>query len=135
RERILVVDDNADGAEMLRDALALLGHDVRVAHDGPTALEVASRFEPRIALLDIGLPVMDGYELAAALRQRLRNGPLRLIAITGYGQEEDQRRSAAAGFELHLIKPIDLAKLAHVVERERNAAKARSDLEERSDVR
>ncbi len=146
RERILVVDDNADGAEMLRDALELLGHDVRVAHDGPTALEIASRFEPRLALLDIGLPVMDGYELAAALRQRFPSRPLRLIAITGYGQEEDQRRSAAAGFELHLVKPIDLTKLTQIVERfveserhsgeaSRPASPGRDGREERSEAR
>jgi CheY-like chemotaxis protein len=101
---------------MLKDALELLGHHVEMAHDGPSALEIASRFEPRIALLDIGLPVMDGYELAAALRARLGGRSIRLVAITGYGQEEDQRRSAAAGFEVHLIKPIDLGKLTRVLE-------------------
>ncbi len=114
--RILVVDDNRDAAEMLAELLASKGHEVQVAEDGPTALAVAGRFRPEVALLDIGLPVMDGYELAARLRE-LSAGPLRLIAVTGYGQEEDRERARAAGFHGHLVKPIDPAVLRERVER------------------
>src|SRR6202012_3532737 len=88
RKRILVVDDNRDGAEMLRDALEHLGHRVALAFDGPTALELAASFEPTIALLDIGLPVMDGYEVATRLRGLPGGAALKLVAVTGYGQDE-----------------------------------------------
>jgi CheY-like chemotaxis protein len=116
QKRILLVDDNEDAVEMLKNALETLGYRVAVAHDGPSALKTAATFKPEIALLDIGLPVMDGYELAKHLRQ-LRGAPgdLRLVAVTGYGQEADRQRSAAAGFETHLVKPIDLGKLERVV--------------------
>ncbi|HEV3484672.1 MAG TPA: ATP-binding protein [Vicinamibacterales bacterium] len=106
--RILVVDDNVDGAEMLAMALSTKGYDTRVAHDGPSALLLADEFQPAIAFLDIGLPVMDGYELAARLRERPGLRDLRLIAVTGYGQESDRRRTGQAGFQHHLVKPVDL---------------------------
>ena len=108
--RVLVVDDNADAADMLKRALQTLGFVVAVALDGPSALERCTAFAPDIAVLDIGLPVMDGYELA----RRLRNvcPGIRLIAVTGYGLESDRERSAGAGFDDHLVKPIDLALLA-----------------------
>jgi CheY-like chemotaxis protein/two-component sensor histidine kinase len=114
--RILVVDDNEDTVETLRDALEELGHAVRTAHDGPSALRAAELFEPDIALVDIGLPVMDGYELARHLRQM--KGPpshLHLVAVTGYGQDADKDRAAAAGFDRHLVKPVDLGKVEEVV--------------------
>ena len=114
--RILVVDDNHDAADMLKVALELFGHRVEVAHDGPTALEISEPFAPDLALLDIGLPVMDGYELAGRLRKK-RTASERLIALTGYGQEEDRRLTAAAGFDVHLVKPIDLDELQRVIER------------------
>jgi PAS domain S-box-containing protein len=107
--RILIVDDNEDGAEMLAEMLGRRGYDTRVAHDAPTALLVAAEFSPTIAFLDIGLPVMDGYELAARLRQMPGLPPLHLIALTGYGQAEDQRRTREAGFDHHLVKPVDIA--------------------------
>jgi PAS domain S-box-containing protein len=107
--RILVVDDNEDGAEMLAEALTGRGYDTRVAHDAPTALRVAAEFAPDIAFLDIGLPVMDGYELASHLRGLPGLADLRLIAVTGYGQESDLRRTREAGFHHHLVKPVDLA--------------------------
>jgi CheY-like chemotaxis protein/anti-sigma regulatory factor (Ser/Thr protein kinase) len=110
--RILVVDDNDDAALSLKKALERLGYAVAIAHDGPAALRAAAVFEPEIALLDIGLPVMDGYELARRLRA-LR--PLHLVALSGYGQEADRRRSAEAGFEVHLTKPVDLRYLETVV--------------------
>ena len=119
RLRILVVDDNLDGAEMLAAALAIKGHDTRVAHDGPTALDVAGEFRPHIAFLDIGLPVMDGYELAAQFRERSHLRDTRLIALTGYGQESDRDRTAAAGFHHHLVKPVDLRAVDAVVAAER----------------
>ncbi|HWO19889.1 MAG TPA: ATP-binding protein [Kofleriaceae bacterium] len=110
--RILVVDDNDDAALSLKKALERLGYAVAIAHDGPAALRTAATFEPEIALLDIGLPVMDGYELARRLREL---GRLHLVALSGYGQEADRRRSAEAGFEVHLTKPVDLRHLESVV--------------------
>jgi PAS domain S-box-containing protein len=112
-KRILIVDDNADAASTLKDALVSLGHVVTTASDGPAALEVVGAFQPDIALVDIGLPVMDGYDLAQQLRQipKLSAG-LKLIAVTGYGLEADHKRSSSAGFVAHLVKPVDLAVLA-----------------------
>jgi signal transduction histidine kinase/DNA-binding response OmpR family regulator len=111
--RVLVVDDNVDGAEMLAEALHGLGYRTAVAHDGPQALEVAAEFEPQIALLDIGLPVMDGYELGGRLREQRAN--LTLVAITGYGQDTDRDRARAAGFNDHLTKPVDIEMLGRVL--------------------
>ncbi len=105
--RILVVDDNADAAEMLADVLATLGHQARTVNDGPSALESVLEFEPDVVLLDIGLPGMDGYEVARAMR-RGGQTELRLIAVTGYGQDEDRRLSHEAGFDAHLTKPVDI---------------------------
>lgn len=106
--RVLVVDDNEDGAEMLAEVLASRGHITRVAHDAPSALRVAAEFSPDVALLDLGLPVMDGFELAARLRALPGLADIRLVAITGYGQRSDFRRSREAGFHDHLVKPVDL---------------------------
>ena len=111
-KRILVVDDNDDAALSLKKALERLGYAVAIAHDGPAALRAAAVFEPEIALLDIGLPVMDGYELA---RRLLASRRVHLIALSGYGQEADRQRSAEAGFEVHLTKPVDLRHLESVV--------------------
>jgi signal transduction histidine kinase/ActR/RegA family two-component response regulator len=105
--RILLVDDNTDAAELFAEYLSSVGYDVRTAHDGPSALEVAAAFHPTIAVLDIGLPVMDGYELATRLRERFGADAPRLIAMTGYGQQEDRENSRRAGFEQHLVKPVD----------------------------
>jgi signal transduction histidine kinase len=109
--RILLVDDNVDAAELLAEALRRDGNTVEIAHDGPSALEVADCFRPDVALLDLGLPVMDGYELAKRLREKRTGAPLRLVAVTGYGQESDRARSMAAGFEEHLVKPVQLRRL------------------------
>ena len=113
--RILIVDDNADAAALLHDGLRIFGHEVAVAHDGPQALSLIGKFRPQAAVLDIGLPVMDGYELA---RQMRANGLTQcmFVALTGYGQEEDRARSAEAGFAAHLVKPVDLERLAKVLE-------------------
>ena len=121
-ERVLVVDDNQDASTMLSEALDSLGFVVRTAPDGPAALRIVEEFEPDIALLDIGLPVMDGYELAQRLRERQGAGSLRLVAITGYGQTEDQHRSAQAGFDAHLVKPVDLDHLGRVLDAFRRPA-------------
>lgn len=115
--RILVVDDNADAAATLSELLTALGHVVETAHDAPSAIELASSFRPEIGLLDIGLPVMDGYELARRLRATVGAAALHLVAVTGYGLESDRERSAAAGFSEHLVKPVDLEALQKVVER------------------
>jgi CheY-like chemotaxis protein len=106
-KRVLVVDDNRDAAMTLAMMLSQLGHTVKVAHDGLAALEEARGFDADVALVDIGLPVMDGYEVARRLRQ-LDGSRMRLVAVTGYGQESDRRRAADAGFAAHLVKPVDL---------------------------
>lgn len=109
--RILVVDDNEDIAMLSARVLSKLGHEVRVARDGASALEAISEFTPDVALLDIGLPGMDGYELATHLQQRLGEHAVRLIAISGYGQPADRQRSLDAGFAMHLVKPVSVAAL------------------------
>ena len=113
--RVLVVDDNTDAADMLAAVLSAKGYQTRVAHDGPAALLTAEKFRPAIAFLDLGLPVMDGYELATRLHEipELRN--LRLIAVTGYGQESDRRKTRQAGFHHHLVKPVDLQAVDEVL--------------------
>ena len=110
--RILVVDDNVDAAQSLAELLRRCGHEVEVRHDPRLALGTARRWRPDIALIDIGLPEIDGYELARLLRAQAADGwYLRLVAVTGYGLERDRERSAEAGFTDHLVKPIDLATL------------------------
>ena len=106
--RILVVDDNVDAAKSLALLLRLTGHEVRTAHDGAAALEAARAQAPDVVLLDIGLPRMDGLEVARRMREDLGLKGVVLVALTGYGQDEDRRRSEAAGFNAHLVKPIDL---------------------------
>jgi signal transduction histidine kinase/DNA-binding response OmpR family regulator len=108
---ILLVDDNQDAAQLLADSLALHGHAVRIAFDGPSALRTVGSFRPAIALLDIGLPGMDGYELAVRLRQQPGLEDMRLVALTGYGQENDRQRSVGAGFDRHIVKPVDYEQL------------------------
>jgi CheY-like chemotaxis protein len=107
--RVLVVDDNVDAALILGETLRSLGHVVEVAHDGVQAIDVAAALAPDVAVLDIDLPVMDGYELAARLKAA--DPGVRLIALTGYGQESDRARSQEAGFAEHLVKPIDMSAL------------------------
>jgi signal transduction histidine kinase/ActR/RegA family two-component response regulator len=109
--RVLVVDDNEDALMLLSEALTSIGYIVRTASDGPQALRIAETFQPELALLDIGLPVMDGYDLARRLRQIRPLQSARLVALTGYGQATDKRRSQDAGFHAHLVKPIMLEEL------------------------
>jgi signal transduction histidine kinase/DNA-binding response OmpR family regulator len=111
RRRILVVDDNSDAAESIAWLLRAAGHEVRTARDGNEAIASAEAFPPQVALLDIGLPGMDGYELARRLRQKLDAGNTVLIALTGYGQDRDIQRSKQAGFDHHLVKPADIRSL------------------------
>jgi two-component system OmpR family response regulator len=113
---ILLVDDNEDAAAMLAEILRAAGHDVRTAADGPAALEVAKEFRPELAVLDIGLPAMDGYELGNRLLLQLGPPAPVLFALSGYGQESDRAKSEAAGFALHLVKPLDAASLLSAIE-------------------
>jgi signal transduction histidine kinase/ActR/RegA family two-component response regulator len=104
--RVLVADDNRDAADSLQRILALYGHEVRVAYDGSAAVRLGEEFRPRVAILDIGMPGTNGYEVARELRHR--NGPrVTLVALTGWGQEADRRRATEAGFDHHLTKPVD----------------------------
>ncbi|HSK76004.1 MAG TPA: ATP-binding protein [Thermoanaerobaculia bacterium] len=105
--RVLVVDDNLDSAETIALMAQLWGHDVRTAHDGQAALTTAADYRPEVVLLDIGLPGMDGFEVAKRLREQEWMAGVMLVAMTGYGQEEDRRRSREAGFDHHMVKPID----------------------------
>ena len=115
KHRILVVDDNEDARGLLADILSQLGHDVRAVGDGPQALAMVHEFTPDVAVLDIGLPGMDGYELAAQLRRALPAGGVRLIALSGYGQASDRARSQAAGFDGHLVKPVEVRRLLDAI--------------------
>ncbi len=113
--RILIVDDNVDNTLGLARLLKLLGHEIRTAHDGPDAIREALAFRPEFILLDIGLPGMDGYQVARRLRQEGISEAV-IIAITGYGQEEDRVRSRAAGFDHHLVKPVDYNALITLID-------------------
>jgi CheY-like chemotaxis protein len=119
--KVLVVDDNVDAAETLGQMLETFGCDARVANDGPQALIAARHFHPELVLLDIGLPVMDGYEVAERLRALPGLQALRIVAVTGYGQRADQERSREAGFAEHLIKPLAPARLREVLDQTRPA--------------
>jgi signal transduction histidine kinase/CheY-like chemotaxis protein len=120
--RILIIEDNDDAREMLREALSLSGHEVQGARDGLSGLALADRRPPEVALIDIGLPDIDGYEVARRLRSS-RNGPIALIALTGYGQMDDVRRAAEAGFDAHLTKPVDTDRLQATIAGLRGAAR------------
>jgi CheY-like chemotaxis protein len=113
--RILVVDDNVDMAETLAMLLEESGHQVRMAHDGPTALEAALADRPNVVFLDVGLPGLNGFEVAKRIRQRLDSQNIMLIAVTGYGHEKDRQRSQEAGFDHHLVKPVDFDKVQQIL--------------------
>lgn len=108
--RVVVIDDNIDGAESLANLLELIGHQVRMAHDGPTGIEVVREFDPNVVFLDIGLPRMDGYEVARQLRRDPQCRAV-LAAVSGYGRDDDREQGAKAGFEYHFVKPVDFATL------------------------
>jgi CheY-like chemotaxis protein len=106
--RILVVDDNVDAADSLSALLELLGADVRTVHGGAAALQLLETFEADLVLLDIGMPVLDGYEVARRIRAHPRLHDVYLVAVTGWGQAQDRQRSTEAGFDEHLVKPVEL---------------------------
>jgi CheY-like chemotaxis protein len=112
--RLLVVDDSPDSAETIAMALNVLGFETRAAHDGPEALSVAEEFRPDVALVDLGLPVMDGYELAGRLRERL-GARVALVALTGFADEQERVARHEARFSAYLVKPVSLARLVECV--------------------
>jgi CheY-like chemotaxis protein len=128
RRKILVVDDNVDSANTMSRMLSILGHEVETAFDGLEAVNAAAAFRPEIVLLDIGLPRMNGYEVAEQIRQQSWGTDMVLIAQTGWGQQEDKQRAIEAGFDHHLTKPLDVAellKLIAAVRPRRETARAR----------
>ncbi len=120
RRRILVVDDNRDSAESMAMILEILGNELRTAHDGVDALSVAAAFRPDVVLLDIGMPRLNGYEVARRIRAESWGRSLLLVAITGWGLEEDRRRSQEAGFDAHIVKPVDPKVLAELLAQRRS---------------
>jgi CheY-like chemotaxis protein/two-component sensor histidine kinase len=115
KRRILVVDDNPDALESLTQLVARMGNEVCRAHDGREAIEAAEAFQPDIVLMDLGMPNVNGYEAARRMREQPWGRHLTLIATTGWGQDEDRRRTAEAGFDRHLVKPIDVAELRELL--------------------
>ena len=113
--RLLIVDDNRDAADSLALLLGLEGHEVRVAYAGRPAIEVAHEFKPELAILDLGLPDLSGYDVARLLRQDPALARIELIALTGWGQEEHRKRALEAGFDHHVTKSVDLDQLARLL--------------------
>ena len=109
--RVLIVEDSRDAVQTLQELLQSIGYEVAVASTGPEGLEAALQFRPNVVLCDIGLPGLDGYQMAIRLKQQPASGSTRLIAVTGYGGAEDRRRAQEAGFDHHLTKPVDLDEL------------------------
>lgn len=122
--RILVVDDNQDTAQSMGELLEILGHQTKVAYDGPKAVELAIAFKPDLVLLDIGLPVVDGYEVARRMRQEESLRDATLIALTGYGRDEDREKAREAGFDKHFTKPIELDALQKLLEQKISSMKS-----------
>src|SRR5262249_53364149 len=114
--RVLVVDDNVDAAFTLSLLLQSLGHETCVAHDGSEALRIAGEFTPEVVLLDLGMPGLNGFAVARRMRRMQRDRPLIIVAVTGWGQDADRKRSEEAGFDLHLVKPVDPETLAKVLD-------------------
>src|SRR5205823_1272554 len=109
--RVLVVDDNMDAADSTAALLRLLGHTVHTVYDGTSVVDAVRSFRPDVVFLDIGLPGMSGFDVATLLREQPENASLLLVAVTGYGQDEHRRRAREAGFNYHLVKPVDPAEL------------------------
>src|SRR5262245_48921103 len=116
RPRVLVVDDNTDVADSEAELLVLVGFEVRTCYDGPSALAAAAEFHPDVCLVDLAMPGMAGDELAALLRDRAGERPMLLVAVTALGSDEYRRRTEAAGFDMHLVKPVDPHDLLRVVD-------------------
>jgi CheY-like chemotaxis protein len=119
KHRVLVVDDNSDAAATLVMALEQQGHEAKSAHDGREALAQLEDYRPSVILLDIGLPEMNGYEVCREIRRKPWGDRIAIVAVTGWGQDEDRRRSAEAKFDAHLVKPIDLAALSRLLDEAR----------------
>jgi CheY-like chemotaxis protein len=115
RQRVLVVDDNHDAATSMSLLLKILGAEVEVANSGPAALLAVESYRPAVVLLDLGMPEMDGYEVARRIRERPEFDDVTLIALTGWGQDEDRRRAQEAGFNHHLVKPADISSLQELL--------------------
>ena len=120
--RVLVVDDNEDAADSLATLLGVMGYEVRIAYDGPEAIVAADEFKPAVALLDIGLPKLSGYDIARHVRAQ-RGDEVLLVAITGWGQEDDRRRAREAGFDHHFTKPADFERLLELIDQELRSRK------------
>jgi len=112
---VLVVDDNLDSAESLMTMLTLMGCQAHMVHDGVEALKAAQVFRPDVVMLDIGLPLLTGHEVARRIRQHSWGKGMTLVALTGWGQEEDRRKSSDAGFNHHMVKPVDVAALSELL--------------------
>jgi CheY-like chemotaxis protein len=115
RKRVLIVEDNRDSAEMLSEVLGTDGCSTRIAYNGPAALDTARAFKPGIAIIDINLPLMDGYELARAIRELPGLRSIKLIALTGHSEPAHRRMAQQAGFDVLMVKPVDLARLRSVI--------------------
>lgn len=113
-KRILVVDDNVDAAESAGEILRLLGNEVSVVHDGLAAVSAVEDWQPDVVLLDIGLPGIDGYEVAKRVRQSAHGKGLMLVALTGWGQDQDKQRTSDSGFDQHWVKPVGMDKLREI---------------------
>ena len=120
RFKILVVDDNPDSALSMAMMLSIMGHDTRTAHDGESAVETAETFLPDVVLLDIGLPKLNGYEVAQRIRGQAWGASMYLIAVTGWGQDEDRQRSSEVGLNQHMVKPVEPAALEKLLAELRN---------------
>lgn len=124
--RVLIADDNEDAADMLATLLGMKGHDVRVAHDGLEAVESAVDFHPDVALLDIGMPELNGHEVAEQIRRELAGESVMLVAITGWGQDGAAAKAKSAAFDHHLVKPIDFEQLSACLLEQQRQKQARS---------
>jgi CheY-like chemotaxis protein len=123
--RILVADDNVDAADSLAMILTALGHEVHVAYDGAAALDAANTLHPEVVLLDIGMPTMNGYDVASRIREQPWAGQACLIALTGWGQDDDKDRARSAGFDHHLVKPLELDRIQQILAELKPAGRAR----------
>jgi len=115
RQRVLVVDDNKDSAQTLAMMLKIMGNDIRTAHDGLEAVEKAQEYLPNVILLDLGMPKLNGYDVCRRIREEAWGSSMVIIALTGWGQAEDRQRTKEAGFDHHLVKPVDVAKLQELL--------------------
>jgi two-component system CheB/CheR fusion protein len=119
--RVLIADDNEDAATMLGMYLELCGCEVAIAHDGRAAVELAERFRPKLAVIDLGMPHLNGFDCARELRRRPWCDDVLLVALTGWGQEQDRKRSREAGFDDHLVKPVEPDVISRLLNRRRGA--------------